>query len=276
MPGCFGMPSSLSFFCVTLFHHSFHQLLTLSVVLFLALPYSTASSVSCNITAETHDIVADSQGLLCLIEQLDTSGCCPKQEVVENGGLLPSLCKGLCCSHYAACVHKCMVDDAARQDVIAIANQNRFRDAFGHAKVPSPFDICRDVCRTHSASVINGNTFISDFRFCYGGYIGLPPPPLPNGIRVLAADQGISCEDACRSKNLRCSVDAFSAINTCSLLSKSFDCKDGCINNFGGDQPAYVAARRDAHFGKCLINSNPALFSCIGKHESTSRLCPCK
>jgi hypothetical protein len=252
--------------------HCFTWLLQLLLVLSLA-PASSMASTSCNFTTETYDIIADSDGLLCSIEQLDSSGCCPKQEVGKSEGLLTSLCKGHCCNHYAACVHKCMSDDSSRQDVLAVTNENRFRGSL--VSTMPPFDICRDVCRTHSGSVINGNLFISDFRFCYGSYIGLPPPPLPSDIKVIAADQGVSCDDACGNQKLRCSVDAFSSINTWSLLSKHFNCKYGCSNNFGGDQPAYVAAQSDSHFGKCLINSDPGLFSCSGKHSSTRRLCPC-
>ncbi len=260
-----------------IFLHSFLSLLPLSVVLFTAPPFASASAAPCTTTAETHDIVADSQGSLCSIEELDTSGCCPKQKVGQFGDMLVSLCKGQCCNHYAACVHNCMSDDSARDDVLAVVNQKRFRvrDSLDPEKVASFFNICRDVCRTHSGSVTNGNLFISDFRFCYGSYIGLPPPPLPSGIRVIAAQQGVSCEEACSNQNLRCKVDAFPSLNACSLLSKHFDCKDGCSHNFGEDQPAYVASQSDAHFGKCLINSDPHLFSCSGKHASTRRLCPC-
>jgi hypothetical protein len=142
-------------------------------------------------------------------------------------------------------------------------------------KEVSPFDTCKDVCRTHSGSVLNGNSFVSDFRFCFGRYIGLPPPPLPDGISVFAADQSVSCDDTCASKRLRCSADALPAVNSCSLLSKSFGCKSGCFSNVGSDQPAYVASQTDPLFGKCLMNSDPALFSCSGKHSSTRRLCPC-
>jgi hypothetical protein len=255
------------------FLHCFLWLLQLLLVLFLAPDSSLASATSCNFTTETQDIITDSYGQLCSIEQLDSSGCCPKQEVGKSEGLLKSLCNGQCCNHYAACVHKCMSDDSARQDVLTVANQNRFRGALVSAM--PPFEICRDVCRTHSGSVTNGNSFISDFRFCYGTYIGLPPPPLPSGIKIVAGDQGSSCDDACGNQKMRCSVGAFSSLNTCSLLIKHFNCKYGCSNNFGGDQPAYVAAQSDSHFGKCLINSNPDLFSCSGKHSSTRRLCPC-
>ena len=250
------------------------RLLHLAVLLLpLALP-SSASSVPCDFTTETFDIVADNTGLLCPMGQLDADGCCSQQDAGESVSLLASLCNGSCCSHYAACVHKCMGDNEALKEIGDVVNNNRFRGSLDPDKA-SPFAICRDVCRTHSGSVLNGNTFISDFRFCYGSYIGVPPPPLKPGTVVVAADQGASCDGACAARKLHCSADALPSVNTCSLLTKHFKCKNGCTYNFGGDQPAYVSGEGDAHSGKCLINSDPALFSCSGKHGSTSRLCPC-
>ena len=251
------------------------RLLPVLLLPMLALPPAFSAPAACTITVETSDIVADSEGLLCFIDQLNSGNCCPKQEGGMPEGLLPSLCKGSCCRHYAACVHRCMGDAPARQEVIDVAHQSRFRDAVSQAKDAAPFALCRDVCRTHSGSVINGNSFISDFRFCYGSYIGKPPPPLPPGIAILAADQGESCEDVCARNKRRCSVDALPSVNTCTLLSKHFKCQSGCANNVGGDQPAYVVLSTDAHYGKCLTNNDPALFSCSGRHANTRRLCPC-
>jgi len=259
--------------------HTLKSLLQLLHLLLLLLllppPPAAASAAPCAITTETPDIVADNNGQLCSIADLAADGCCPQQEAAgESQRLLASLCNGSCCSHYAACVHKCMRDEAALKDIGEILNHNRFRGALTADKA-APFAMCRDVCRTHSGSVLNGNTFISDFRFCYGSYIGLPPPPLKAGITIVAGEQGASCDDACSGQKLRCSADALPSVNSCPLLTKHFKCKNGCSYNFGGDQPAYVSSATDAHAGKCLINSDPTLFSCGGKHGSTSRLCPC-
>jgi hypothetical protein len=257
------------------FLHSGWQLLPILSLLILAVPPSSASAARCAITVETTDLVTDSEGLICVIEQLDSNGCCPKQEAGMSAGSLASLCKGSCCRHYAACVHGCITNVESRDEVFEVVRQNRFRDALGQTKNAPPFAICRDVCRTHSGSIIHGNSFLSEHRFCYGSYVGLPPPPLPPGIAVVAATQGESCADTCRSRNQRCSAEALPSINTCPLLTKHFKCKNGCALNVGGDQPAYVVLANDAHFGKCLINSDPAFFSCSGKHVNTRRLCPC-
>ena len=186
----------------------FERLLPLLLLLILAVPLALSTPTACTITVETPDIVADSEGLLCHIDQLNAANCCPEQAAGIPGDLLASLCNGSCCRHYAACVSRCVGDAPARQEVIDVAHQSRFRDALSQAKDAGPFALCRDVCRTHSGSVINGNSFISHFRFCYGSYIGNAPPPLPPGITIIAADQGESCEDVCTRNKRRCSVDA--------------------------------------------------------------------
>ena len=255
------------------------RLLPLFSLLLLSAPHSArAAAAPCAVTTETSDMVADSDGFLCAIEQLDSRSCCPKEN--DNGKtveLLASLCRGSCCSHYAACVHSCSHDDAARKEVVAAAQQSRFRDAWNPEKNAAPFDfdLCRDVCRTHAGTVANGNAFASDFRFCYGRYVGLPPPPLPQGVTVVAGIQAASCDDACAGQKLRCSAAALPLVNTCDLLGKHFGCKRGCFSNAGPDQPAHVVLQSDALFDKCLTNGDAQVFSCGGKHASTRRLCPC-
>lgn len=269
------MHSSISVYLGVL--HSGRRILSVFLLLILAaLPASSASAAVCTITVETTDVVADSEGLICQIEQLNSNGCCSKQEAGMSAGLLASLCKGSCCHHYAACVHGCMVNVDAREEVFEVALQNRFRDALSQTKNSPLFATCRDVCRTHSGSIMHGNSFLSEYRFCYGSYVGLPPPPLAPGILVVAATQGDSCADTCLNQNRRCSKEALPSVNTCSLLTKHFKCKNGCALNVGNDQPAYVVLENDAHFGKCLINSNPDFFSCSGRHVNTRRLCPCE
>lgn len=117
-------------------------------------------------------------------------------------------------------------------------------------------------------------------RFC--PYLNLQERILPTiHSVVVAAEPGISCEDACRFHDndldpttYRCSPDDLPFINQCEQLSKIFSCKAGCGHQVGGELPAFVVSRDEITYGQCLITVVPHV-DCGANHPSTRRACPC-
>jgi hypothetical protein len=97
--------------------------------------------------------------------------------------------------------------------------------------------------------------------------------------RIVAADAGASCDDACAaqlpSNAWQCDLARLALLNTCAALTKHMNCTDGCHRSKGDDQPALVTPTAPANLGpgKCLFSSGA--LSCSGSHPKTRRLCFC-
>ena len=92
---------------------------------------------------------------------------------------------------------------------------------------------------------------------------------------AIASDKsGLSCTDVCSAAGRKCNVQLFSNLNTCAALQSAFPCAS-CVESVGPDQPAYVSpnAPKGKHPGLCLVNGGD--YSCEGKWQHASRLCPC-
>jgi hypothetical protein len=102
----------------------------------------------------------------------------------------------------------------------------------------------------------------------------------PGGVRGAGAGAGAGggpVLSPSAGRKGHCSTRALAAVNTCAALRAYFPCANGCDDSAGGDQPAYIheAAPRDKLAGTCLVNSDPALFSCAGRYTHAIRLCAC-
>ena len=143
-------------------------------------------------------------------------------------------------------------------------------------------------------------------HFCFAAI-----PPLPTDVKARASAVGESCDDACDEIDMRCDLRMFdgatersaaaalrsltlsltfsvrirqrsrdacaAVLNFCEQLDVAFGgCERGCQMSFGRDQPAYLPTQPGGESGgECLVNKNPRIFDCAGKHVQTRRLCPC-
>mmetsp|Transcript_11858 Transcript_11858/g.28347 ORF Transcript_11858/g.28347 Transcript_11858/m.28347 type:complete len:623 (+) Transcript_11858:114-1982(+) len=98
----------------------------------------------------------------------------------------------------------------------------------------------------------------------------IKPPP---SLQMLAAPQGVNCDEHCSTKSLRCDKAWFDFVNDCSYLHANFPCQRGCGYEVGEDIPNFVSDQKHPMSGFCLITD--AIPTCHNKHPSTSRLCAC-
>jgi glycosyltransferase involved in cell wall biosynthesis len=98
-------------------------------------------------------------------------------------------------------------------------------------------------------------------------------------VAVAASSPGRNCDQVCseEGKGRRCHAQALVSVNSCKWLSAFFGCSSSCVDSMGGDQPAFVDSQApgDKHPGRCLLNTDPSLFSCSGRWQFSHRLCTC-
>ena len=103
----------------------------------------------------------------------------------------------------------------------------------------SPFHYCAGKCRTTSVVTVHENAYISKAHHCYSAS-GIPrvpppkenpPPPFPNGARIVAGGPGETCEAACGAQGRVCSPSGALPVNDCNLLRDHFHCEAGCVES---------------------------------------------
>lgn len=102
---------------------------------------------------------------------------------------------------------------------------------------------------------------------------------LPSSVHVVRSTvPGAHCSDVCKAyrPGAVCSASHLPALNSCAVIGSYYDC-DKCDSSVGADQPALISrsAPGDKGPGRCLVNSDPGLFSCQGTFKYALRLCPC-
>ncbi|XP_013880322.1 alpha-1,6-mannosylglycoprotein 6-beta-N-acetylglucosaminyltransferase A [Austrofundulus limnaeus] len=96
-------------------------------------------------------------------------------------------------------------------------------------------------------------------------------PPL-SALQVLKANAGVSCKQACQGEGLICEPMFFPHLNDAkNLASYSVDCQTSESSNAHIVLPAYDSSRK-----RCLLQSDPLLFSCVRSDPSFIRICPCR
>jgi hypothetical protein len=98
--------------------------------------------------------------------------------------------------------------------------------------------------------------------------------PAANVVHI-GAQAGESCLDACvRTGSGRCEDSELWFAQDCDLLQSVFACEAGCGFEIGNEIPCYVSDASKVTFRQCLVTdlTQP---SCLAKHPSTQRLCPC-
>ena len=152
------------------------------------------------------------------------------------------------------------------------------------------FDYCRSVCRTNSKSTVHENAYTHTLQHhCYGEVAfpsadaPKPLPPLPTGVRLLAATEGASCDEACASGSPSgvCAAEALPMLSSCDFLTASFACEGGCGESpsAAGHLPAYNSGSVEEASTKCLFASGGgagAAGDCAAKGANARRLCACK
>lgn len=79
---------------------------------------------------------------------------------------------------------------------------------------------------------------------------------------------------ACVRHPSRCDERELEFVNSCDALAAAFACEGGCGHQIGFELPAYVADRRAATSGQCLVTDGP-MPRCAATHPATERLCAC-
>ncbi|KAJ1620888.1 GNT-I family-domain-containing protein [Pavlovales sp. CCMP2436] len=95
-----------------------------------------------------------------------------------------------------------------------------------------------------------------------------------SGAQLLPAPApGVSCDEACAGRGLRCEEAQLQLANSCEALRANFACEAGCGHQLGDEIPCYVTdPARDTH-GVCLHSD--VLSRCAAAFKSTQRLCVC-
>jgi hypothetical protein len=79
---------------------------------------------------------------------------------------------------------------------------------------------------------------------------------------------------ACTLSIVSCDERELEFMNRCDALAAAFACEGGCGHQIGLELPAYVADRRAATAGQCLVTDGP-MPRCAASHPATARLCAC-
>ena len=181
-----------------------------------------ASNAVCEHTVQGQLLLADSNGFVCPVEEMDSmTGCCKR-------GSGPHTCTGCdsdskCCILYETCVSCCLKPENNAEERVKKAFRVRNRPETG--KFETPFQFCEAMCRTTKDCTLHENGYRSDFKFCFSDN-GVPPSifprePLPNKhVEVVASLAGETCTDACKEKKLNCSHRLLEQINTCEELQQ--------------------------------------------------------
>ena len=94
-------------------------------------------------------------------------------------------------------------------------------------------------------------------------------------VDVAARAAGVSCDEACAGRGLRCDARLLVFADACAALAAHFPCPAGCGHQLGVELPAYVTSKAEATAGQCLIANGGATPTCAAKHRATQRLCVC-
>ncbi|KAH8074519.1 alpha-1,3-mannosylglycoprotein 2-beta-N-acetylglucosaminyltransferase [Aureococcus anophagefferens] len=93
-------------------------------------------------------------------------------------------------------------------------------------------------------------------------------------VTAPARAAGVSCDEACAGRGLRCDARLLVFADACAALAAHFPCEAGCGHQLGVELPAYVTSKAEATAGQCLIANGGATPTCAAKHRATS-LCVC-
>ena len=94
-------------------------------------------------------------------------------------------------------------------------------------------------------------------------------------VTAPARAAGVSCDEACAGRGLRCDARLLVFADACAALAAHFPCPAGCGHQLGVELPAYVTSKAEATAGQCLIANGGATPTCAAKHRATQRLCVC-
>ncbi|XP_024528837.1 uncharacterized protein LOC9650552 isoform X2 [Selaginella moellendorffii] len=262
------------------------------------------SSFSCNNTVQGPHLLADSQGYVCSVRNIDFGrGCCPEegQQFSCSGCNLVSQC----CNTFEYCV-SCCLDPIHTSKEFALSSKSARQ--LTAANFVSVFEYCTGRCRHNSGSV-HENAYTSEYHHCFFTQTNLSSGR-DHGVEagentdysLITGRRGQSCDEACRQRGKKCKASILPLINECSVLQKSMNCKGACVSGSGPDLPSEVVSSAPRHLvrsfqkrlfcllvffflrfqkfslqhpGACVFNSKNTLLSCQGAHRYTKRLCPC-
>jgi len=250
------------------------------IVLGLVSIHTRAASLSgsCKNTVQGEHFVADDAGRVCRRATFEAStGCCKTAELDACENCDP---ESKCCSEFEMCVSCCLQPKNGADKMMAISPRGANKPDTGY--FTNVFDYCRSKCRTNSKSTVHENAYKSLHHHCYDKAASAEVqsqelPPLPTQLQIVKGEQGQNCHKACARQGLSCDQASIKTINTCDKMKAHFPCENGCMDSYGGDQPAYVVpnALRMHQPGTCMINTQREIMSCEGQHANTRRLCPC-
>ncbi|BDA49135.1 probable UPF0454 protein C12orf49 homolog at N-terminal half [Coccomyxa sp. Obi] len=238
-----------------------------------------SSLQSCNNTIQGRWQVADSEGMLCSRDNLNSdSGCC-----IAGDKYSCATCnmQDSCCVDYEHCVSCCQDPQHGLPDLNKIY---RAPDRPETGRWASVFEYCRNKCRTSSKSTVHENAYLSTFHHCFSASgkpttPAPPTPPIPKTVTVVLGSAGQSCTEMCEGTGRRCARQHLASLNNCNVLREHFACEAGCEPDTGtADAPIYVnsSAPKQQRPTICLtMDQKVNEFSCEATSASNHRLCPC-
>merc|ERR1712154_151914 len=102
---------------------------------------------------------------------------------------------------------------------------------------------------------IFANVRLSPYLEYHPQTVGLSERIKNGKMKIVAGENGASCDDVCDKGGMRCLHDHFEYVNKCSVLQKYFGCEKGCLGGVvGEDVPNYVSQQKPGLFQKCLVS----------------------
>jgi hypothetical protein len=143
-------------------------------------PWPPLQRSGCKNTVQGKSKVCDTNGAVCLRDDLDARGeCCLQNEKTQADRYTCGGCDltSRCCAEYEVCVSCCMspntttlkrIYSAASENLLPVSIQNLRNLHPLHPATFSVFDYCEHACRHGSYSTHSENSYRGRHSFCFG------------------------------------------------------------------------------------------------------------